>query len=182
MIGPVAIHHILIAQTRKCILSNALRSRLPNQIDQQALDERHHVFFGNKRHLHVKLCKFRLAVGSLVFIAETTRYLEVAVKPGHHQQLLELLWGLRQSIKLACIEAAGNKVVPRTLRRTLHQYRRLNFEEISLIQVIANRFDDAMTQNHVVAHTGAAQIEIPVLETQRLIYLYSIANWKRRST
>src|SRR5579872_1551603 len=85
MVSPEAIHNILIAQAREGAMFNVLVRRLLNQEDEQALDKRHHIIFGDKRHLQVKLRKFWLAVRALVFIAETTRYLEIAVKTCYHQ-------------------------------------------------------------------------------------------------
>ena len=51
-----------------------------------------HIFLLNETHFAVNLCKFRLTVGTQVFVAETFHDLEITVETGNHQQLLQ---GLR---------------------------------------------------------------------------------------
>ena len=69
------------------------------------LEERNHILLLNKTHLAVNLCKLGLAVGTQVLVAETFHNLEITVETRHHQQLLEELWTLRQSIELARVHA-----------------------------------------------------------------------------
>ena len=49
------------------------------------------VVFLDERHLHVELGELRLAVGALRLVAEAAGNLEIAIQPGHHQELLQLL-------------------------------------------------------------------------------------------
>jgi hypothetical protein len=64
-----------------------------------------HVIALYKGHFQVELRELRLTVPAQILVAETARDLEVTVHAGHHQQLLELLWRLRQSVELTRIKA-----------------------------------------------------------------------------
>ena len=59
----------------------------------------------HERHFTVYLSKFRLTVGAEVLVTETLGNLEVTVETGYHQQLLQGLWALRQSVELSRIHA-----------------------------------------------------------------------------
>ena len=59
----------------------------------------HDVFLIDKAQLHIDLRKFRLPVGTQVLVTEAAHDLEVFLKAGDHQQLLEKLGRLRQGIK-----------------------------------------------------------------------------------
>ncbi len=49
------------------------------------------IFLFNKNSFTVYLSKFRLTVGTKIFITETLYNLEVTIKAGNHQQLLQCL-------------------------------------------------------------------------------------------
>jgi hypothetical protein len=51
--------------------------------------------------------------------------------PCHHQQLLELLWALRQRVEFAGAQAAGHDEVAGAFRRALEQDRCLDLDEIT---------------------------------------------------
>ena len=59
------------------------------------------IFLFNKTHLTVYLSKLRLTVCTKIFITETLYNLEVTIKAGNHQQLLQCLRRLWQCIKLS---------------------------------------------------------------------------------
>ena len=102
-LGPVGIH--LLA--RREFFENPLHDRLNGG---------EHIVLGDKGHLDVELVKVgRRAVGARVFVAEAGRDLEIAVKARDHDQLFELLGGLRQGIELAGVQARGHEEVARTL-------------------------------------------------------------------
>ena len=148
-------------------------------MDQQSLNQRHHVVFRHKGHFQVQLGKFRLAVRALIFVAETACYLEVAIHTSHHQQLLQLLRRLWQSIELAWIEPAWHEIVTCALRCAFHQNGCLDLQETALIQVITYGLDHAMTQYDIVSHLGTAQVKVAIFEPERLIHLYFVADRKR---
>ena len=61
----------------------------------------YNIFLFYERHFAIDLSKFGLAVCPEVFVAETFYYLEVTVEARDHQQLLECLGTLWQSVKLS---------------------------------------------------------------------------------
>ena len=69
-----------------------------------------------ERHFTVDLCKFRLTVGTQIFVTETFCNLEITVETGNHQQLLQGLWRLRQSVELSRVHTGRNHEVTGTLR------------------------------------------------------------------
>ena len=72
---------------------------------QHRFDGGENVFLGDKAHLQVELVELaRRAVGARVFIAKAGRDLEITVEARHHDQLLELLRGLRQGVELAGVQ------------------------------------------------------------------------------
>ena len=81
------------------------------------------------RHLQIDLGKFRLPVGTQVFIAEATHNLKIFVAPGDHQNLLEQLRRLRQRIKRSWLHPAGDEIIARSLRRRSRHERRFDFKE-----------------------------------------------------
>src|SRR5208282_4833192 len=91
-----------------------------------------------ERHLDIDLRKLRLAVGAEIFVAKTPDNLEVAVKAPDHQNLLEELRRLRQGVKLAVMQAAGDQVIARAFRRRARHERRLDLAESMLGEVPAN--------------------------------------------
>src|SRR5918992_5860159 len=81
----------------------------------EAFDERQDLVLRRVAHLQVELRVFRLAVPALVLVAQCAGYLEVAFEAGHHQELLELLRGLRERVELSWIEAGRDQVVSSAL-------------------------------------------------------------------
>ena len=74
------------------------------------------VFLRYEAHLDVELIEFQTAVGAQILVAETRRDLEVTVEAGDHQQLLELLRGLGQRIKLGRMQPRRHQEIPCALR------------------------------------------------------------------
>ncbi|MNV00917.1 hypothetical protein D3C71_911010 [compost metagenome] len=64
-----------------------------------------HLWCGHEGSLDVDLGKFRLTVSAQVFVAEAFHDLIVAIETGHHQQLFEQLWRLRQRVEFAFMYA-----------------------------------------------------------------------------
>ena len=81
-------------------------------------------------HLAVDLCKLGLTVCTKVLVAEALHNLEVTVETGYHQQLLEELRALRQSIELAGIHARGNNEVACALGCRSNEHRGLDLDEV----------------------------------------------------
>ncbi len=111
----------------------------------------------------------RLAVGAQVLVAQAVGDLEVALEAGHHQQLLELLRRLRQRVELARLDAAGHEVVAGALRRRRRDYRRLHLDEVSFAEEVADELHDTVAHHDVAAHAIAAQVQVAILEAQKLL-------------
>ena len=69
------------------------------------LEEVDNVVLINERHLAVNLSKLRLTVCTQVLVAETLCNLEVAVEATDHEQLLQSLRALRESVELSGVHA-----------------------------------------------------------------------------
>ncbi len=131
---------------------------------EQPLNHRLHggenVCLFDKRHLDIQLIKIGgRAVGARVFIAETGRDLEIAVKAADHDQLLELLRRLRQRIELARMQARRHQKIARAFGAAGGDDRGLKFVEPLIPHPVADRAHHVGAQHHVLMQLVAAQIE-----------------------
>ena len=133
----------------------------------------------DKGHLDVELSELRLAIRPQIFVPEATDDLKIALNPGHHENLLENLRGLRQRIKLAGVDPAGDKIVPRTFRRAFRQHRRFHLDEIPSVKEITHRFRHPVPQHQVALHLRPPEIQITIFEANDLIHVDVILNIKR---
>jgi hypothetical protein len=99
------------------------------------------------------------AVGAARLVAKAWRDLEIAVEPGDHQKLLELLRRLRQRIELPGVQPARDVIGPRAFRRIGGEDRRLELGEALLDHPPADRGDDLRAQHDVGMHPLAPQVE-----------------------
>ena len=108
LVGAIPKRRITIADLRPfmgCINLTTAAEFFKDASDHRA-DRIEYVLLLDKRHLHVQLIEIgRRTIRPRVFITEARRDLEILVKAGHHDQLLELLRRLRQRIKLARMQA-----------------------------------------------------------------------------
>ena len=81
------------------------------QVAGHVLKDLQHILLLDIAHLAVNLRELGLSIGTQVLVAEALGNLEVAVKPCHHQQLLERLRALRQSVELPGVHARGHDKV-----------------------------------------------------------------------
>ena len=100
---------------------------------QYIFDYGEYILLCRKCHLHIQLIEFtRRSVTTSILITEARCNLEITVKTGSHQELLELLRCLRKCIELARMLSGRNEVVTRTLRRRSRQDRGRDLEEVML--------------------------------------------------
>ena len=130
--------------------------------------------------LQVDLRELRLAVGAQVFVAEAARDLEVAVEAADHEDLLEDLRRLRQSVEVAGMHTAGHQVVARALGRAARHERRLDLEEAFARKLCADGLRNLVPHQEVGLHLGPAQVEIAILQAQLLIADSVFRRRKRR--
>ena len=115
-----------VGKTREWRLGHFPVSELAEETKKEFLDHGEDVLLLDKGHLEVELVEFAGgAVGAGVFVTEAGRDLEVAIKAGHHEQLLELLRCLRQRVEAAGVEPARHEVIARALGRAAGENGRL---------------------------------------------------------
>ena len=140
---------------------------------EQPLDHRlhggKHVLLLDEGHLDVELVEIgRAAVGAGVFVPEAGRDLEIAVEACDHDQLLELLRGLRQRIELARMQARWHQEIARPLGRGRRDDRGLELGETGVPHRVAQPFDDPAAQHDVVVKALAPQVEEAIGEARFL--------------
>ncbi len=139
---------------------------------QNILEDGENIVLRGKGHLHIQLIKLTgRAVASGILVSEAWSYLEIPVKAGGHQQLLELLGGLRQGVELTRVLAGGDKIVPRTLWGGGCKYRGGYLKKAVLRHGLPQGGDHVATQDYILLHGGVSQIEIPVLQAHGLVRL-----------
>ena len=160
---------------------DVIRAELRKDRGQDILTDGEDVFLRGERHLHVELIELAgAAVAARVLITEARRDLEVTVKAGGHQQLLELLRGLRQGVELAGVLAGGDEVVTRALGGGGRQDRGGDLEEVVLHHGLAQRGDDVAAQDDVLLDGGIAQVKIAVFEALGLVRLAAAVDLERQ--
>ncbi len=147
---------------------------------QHRLHRAQDVVLRHEAHLHVELVELAIeAVGARVFVAEAGRDLEIAVEPGHHQQLLVHLRGLRQRVELARMQARGHEEVARAFGRRSSQDRRLELVEADIAHAAAHRGDHPLARHDVGVHRLAAQVEEAVFEAN-VLRIFRLAEDRQR--
>src|SRR6185503_18064208 len=106
-----------------------------------------------------------------VFVTEAARDLVVAIDPRDHEQLLELLGALRERVHLAGTKPARDEEVPRAFRRRLDEIGRLDLDESGALVGGMDRVDEAAAQDEAARDGLAAEVEVAVLQAQRLVDL-----------
>ena len=137
----------------------------PPQRDDDLLAELDHVVLVDERHLDVELGELRLPVGAEILVPVAAGDLVVPLHPGHHQQLLEQLRRLRQRVPGAGPEPGRHQEVAGALGGGPGQRRRLDLDEILLVQHRPGRPVDLRTRSRsAAAGPGSAQVQVAVLE------------------
>ena len=152
-------------------------------LDEGGVEARHEgddIVGVHERHLEVELRELGEAVGAGVFVAEAAGYLEVAVRAGDHQELLQLLWGLREGVEAALVDAAGDEIVPRALGCALDEDGGFDLDEIALVEVVAYELDGAVAHTEVLAHEGPPQVQVAVAHAEQFVDRRVLAHVERR--
>ncbi len=97
--------------------------------------------------------------------------MEIAVKPGDHQQLLEQLRRLRQGVELAGVHAAGDQKVAGAFGRAACEDGGLVLQKAHVGEAAADAGGDLGTQDDVAVQGVAPQVEKAVLEADVLVAL-----------
>src|SRR5437773_1900304 len=128
LVGPIAPHRFLVRHPREGNLELDPRRPATHMTDHP-LDHRYHLVPIDKGHLQIDLREFRLPVVAQVLVTEAPGNLIVAIRPTHHEHLLEELGRLREGEETPWIHATGHQVISRALRRAFRQDRRFNFQK-----------------------------------------------------
>ena len=123
-----------------------------------AFGDVHDFVFVQERSFDIDLSKFRLAVGTQIFVAEAFGDLVITVETGHHQQLFKQLRRLRQGEKLARVYAARHQIIARTFGGGTGEHRGFNVDKALRVQITAHAHRHLVTQAQVALHGRAAQI------------------------
>ena len=170
LVGAEPLDDLVVGEHRERHLQDRpLGCRRLADLDGNQLDEAHDRGFVHEAHLEVELGELRLAVAAQVLVAVAARDLEVAVEPGDHQQLLELLRALRKRVDAARLETRRDDEVAGALRRALDQRRRLDLDEPMRVVDLADRLDHPAAQQESPLHRLAPDVEVAVLEANALV-------------
>ena len=171
------MHGIGIAHDRKFAQVHA--NRVFKHRGDHALEHVAYLFFAQEGGFDIDLGELGLAVGAQVFVAKALGDLVVAVKPGHHEQLLEQLGRLGQRKKLAVVHAAGHQVIARALGRALGQHGGFDIDKAIGVEKLAHFHGHAVAQHQVVLHIGAAQVQHPVGQARGLgqVVVVDLEGW-----
>ena len=160
---------------------DVVRAVLGEDRRQHILQHGEHVVLAGEGHLHIELVELAgTAVAARVLVAEAGRDLEIAVKARRHQKLLELLRRLRQGVELAGMLARGNEIVARALRRRRREDRRGDLQKAVLGHSLPQGGHHLAAEDDVLLHSGVAQIEIAVLQAQRLVRVAASVDLERQ--
>ncbi len=151
---------------------------------EHAADDRlnrvEHILLRDEAHLQVELVELAgRTVGACILVAETRRNLKIAVKACDHDQLLKLLWRLRQRIKFSRVEARGHQIIARAFRRRRGQNGRLEFKKSAFFHAAANRVDHLSAQHDVGMEMLATQVKKAVFEPD-LFGIFLLAEYGHR--
>ena len=129
---------------------------------QHAFGERIDVLRPNERGFDVDLGELRLAIGAQIFVAETVRDLEIFFHPADHEELLVLLRRLRERVKLSRPKRLGTRKSRAPSGVLLERIGVSISRKPWLVEIIAGRLRDAMTNAQVARQLRAAQVEIAI--------------------
>jgi len=127
-----------------------------------------HVFLFHERHFAVDLGELGLPVGAEALVAEAFDDLEIAVVSCHHEQLLEDLGRLGQSVELPRVEPRGHNEVAGAFRGGLDEHGGLDLDEVVGIQEVAGGLGHAMPQQEGILAGLSAQVEVAVFQSELL--------------
>ena len=152
----------------------------PQHLGDQALHQRQEVVAVQERRLDVDLRELGLPVLTQVFVTEAADDLEVALEPGHHQELFEELRRLGQRVEAAAVQPARDQEVARALRRRPDEERRLHLQEAVTMEIVARRPGDRVADGEVAVHGRPSEVEIPVRQPRQLVDLGVVLDGERQ--
>ena len=171
LVGAVLLHSLGVGDAHKGRAGGTVvLAVLGEDGRQHVLQDGEHVLLRGEGHLHIQLIELTGgAVCTGVLIPEAGGDLEIAVEAGGHQQLLELLGRLGQSVELAGVVPGGHQIVPGALGGGGRQDGGGDLQEAVGGHGLAQGGHHVAAQDDVVLHLGVAQVQIAVLEPLGLV-------------
>ena len=137
LVATIVAHCIGVCQTFE-LGRYSFAGKVLDDFAHQVFHYGKHVLLSGKGHFQVKLVKFAWgAVCTSVLVSKTWSKLEVVIETADHQQLLELLWRLWQSVELAWVKTAWNQKVACAFGAGRCQNWSLNFQKVVVVHVVA---------------------------------------------
>ncbi len=161
LVHPIRLHRFPKRHPRKGRWNLDPTHLFPDALNQP-LNQSVNVFPTDKRHFDVDLGEFWLTICPQILIPKTAGNLKIFLGSTHHQQLLKLLWRLRQRIKLPWIQPRRHQILPRSLGGALKKNWRLNLPKSLLAQMVPDGQSGSVSRLQSLGHRGSAQIQIPI--------------------
>ena len=175
LVAAVEIHALLPGQAREVVVnfpSHGIGKDLFEQLFQVAQD----ILLLHKGHLHIHLGELRLAVGAQVLVPEAPGHLIIPVNAAHHQQLLEDLRALGQSVERAGMYAAGHQIVPCALGGGLAQHGGFHLIEALRVEKLFRRGLHLVAELERLLHSRTAQVKVAVFQPQFLPHMGAVVH------
>ena len=78
------------------------------------------------------------------------------------------------------MQTARHQEIARAFGRRLDEHRRLDLDELALVEKIAHRFHNPVAQHQIALQRAAPQIEVAVLHAQVLVDVVVFVHLERR--
>ena len=171
LVGAELLHGLEVGDAHKrCLGGGVVRAVLGEDGGQHLLDDGEHVLLPGKGHLHIQLVE--LAGGAVapgVLVPEAGGDLEVLVKAGGHQQLLELLGRLGQGVEFPRVLPGGHQVVPGPLGGGGGEDGGGDLQKALVLHGPAQGGHHLAAQDDLLLHLGVAQVQVAVLQALALV-------------
>ncbi len=138
------------------------------------------VLLTDEGSLDVELGELELALGTQVLVPQAAGDLEVAVDPGHHEELLGQLGALGQDVAGPRVEPAGHRELAGTLGGRRPEHGRLDLDEALPVHGRPQRAVDRGPHPEVGLHPGPAQVHEAVGEPHHLVDLDPVVHGEGR--
>ena len=178
LVGAIGVHGLPVVHATQ--RRGHLDAHAAEGIGQDLFERAHDIVLVHERHLDIDLGELWLTVGTQVLVAEALGNLVVALDATDHEQLLQKLRGLRQSVEVARLDAAGDDEVAGALGSGLEQGGRLDLHELTVVQRLANGKGKVGAQLEVGHHLGTTEVQIAITQTGVLARLDAVLDLERR--
>ena len=182
LVGTILVHSLQIRDPYKRSLGSIFINTVLFKYGRKyLLYDGEYIFLRSEGHLHIQLIKLSgRTVCSRILITEAGSDLEITVKTGSHQDLLELLGCLGQSVELAGMISGRNQIISRTFRGRTGQNRGGDLHEVQSIHSLTQLCHDLTSHHDVLLHVRISQIQITVFQTGIFVCILGLIDLKRK--